>query len=72
MYALINVYAPNKDKGIVAFLNKLHITVQNEGVDSESNIVIGGDLNCPLNPAMDKKGGILIERKSVTSCIDEE
>lgn len=29
MYVLINVYAPNKDKDIVAFLNKLLITVQN-------------------------------------------
>ena len=70
MYVLINVYAPNKDKDIVVFLNKLLITAQNEDLDCESNIIIGGDFNCPLNPAIDKKGGILIERKSVTSCID--
>lgn len=69
MYVLINVYAPNKDKDIIAFLNKLLITAQNEDLGSESNIVIGGDFNCPLNPAIDKKGGILIERKAVTSCI---
>ena len=25
---------------------------------------------CPLNPTIDRKGGILIQRKSVTSCID--
>ena len=30
---------------------------------------MGGDFNCPLNPAMDKKGGTLNERKSVISCI---
>lgn len=70
MYVLINVCAPNKDKDIVTFVNKLLITVQNEDLDSENNIVIGGDFNCPLNPTIDKKGGILIERKSVTSCID--
>lgn len=39
--------------------------MQNEDLDSKSNIVIGGDFNCPLSPAIDKKGGILIERKSV-------
>ena len=38
-------------------------------MDSENNIVIGGDFNCPLSPTIDKKGGILIQRKSVTSCI---
>ena len=66
-YVLINIYAPNKDKDIVAFLTKLLITLQNEDLDSENNIVIGGDFNCPLNPTIDKKGGILIQRKSVKS-----
>jgi len=70
IYVLINIHAPNKDKDIVAFLTKLLITLQNEDLDSENNIVIGGDFNCPLNPTIDKKGGILIQRKSVTSCID--
>ena len=30
---------------------------------------MGGDFNCSLNPAIDKKGGTLNERKSVISCI---
>ena len=42
----------------------------NENIDSEENIVLGGDLNCPLNPLPDKKGGIFTKRKLVTSCID--
>ena len=63
MYVLINVYAPNKDKDIVAFLKNL-ITMQKEDLDSENNIVLGGDFNCPLNPAVDKKGGHRIQRKS--------
>jgi len=37
------------------FLNKLVITLQNEDLDSENNIVIGGDFNCPLSPTIDKK-----------------
>ena len=28
---------------------------------------MGGDFNCPLNIASDKKGGILIPRKSVVA-----
>ena len=70
MYVLINVYAPNKDKDIVAFLKNLLITIQKEDLDCENNILLGGDFNCPLNPAVDNKGGNPIQRKSVTSCID--
>ena len=43
IYVLINIYAPNKDKDIVAFFTKLPTTLQNEDLDSENNIVIGGD-----------------------------
>ena len=48
---LINVYAPNKDK----HFSNLLATLQNENLDSEDNIIIGGDFNCPLNPEIDKK-----------------
>ena len=69
-YVLINVYAPNKDKDLISFFNNLLAMLQRENLDSEDNIIIGGDFNCPLNPEIDKKGGILIQRKSVTACID--
>ena len=44
-------------------------TLKKENLDSEENILMGGDFNCLINPAIDKKGGTLNERKSVISCI---
>ena len=63
-------YAPNKDKDIVSFFNNLLTTLQEENLDSEDNVIIGGDFNCPLKPEIDKKGVIIIQRTSVTACID--
>ena len=70
MYWLINIYAPNKDTNTVEFLKDLGTTPQEENLDEEENIILGGDFNCPLNPVLDKKGGILWPRKSVAATID--
>ena len=67
---LISVYAPNKDKDQVKFFNNLLSILQNENLDSFDNIILGGDLNCPLDSLLDKKGGTTTKRKSVISCID--
>ena len=48
IYILINVYAPNKDRYITLFFNKLLTTIQNENLDEKENIIMGGDFNCPL------------------------
>ena len=69
MYALINVYAPNKDTNIIKFLNNLFMTLEKNNFDEEENIIIGGDFNCAPNPILDKKGGLLIPRKSVVTTI---
>ena len=69
MYVLINIYAPNKDSNIVSFFNNLLLILRNNNFDEEENISMGGDFNCPLNPLMDKKGGLLSPRKSVVSTI---
>ena len=40
MYVLINIYAPNKDKDIVNFLNSLRTILQNENLaDKAENII---------------------------------
>ena len=70
MYVLINIYAPNKDTCIIQFLNTLLFTLRKENLDEEENIILGGDFNCPLNPFLDKKGGILTPRKSVVKTIE--
>ena len=62
IYILINVYAPNKEKDITLFFNNLLTTMQNENLNEEENIIVGGDFNCPLNTLVDKKDGIIIPR----------
>ena len=49
---------------------KTLITLRKNNFDEEENIIIGGDFNCPPNPILDKKGGLLIPRKSVVTKIE--
>ena len=58
-YFLINPYGPNKDAEAVRFYQDLSTTLRGLDLDNDSNVVIGGDFNCPLDPTIDKKGGIL-------------
>ena len=39
-------------------------------LDGDNNVIICGDFNCPLDPTMDKKGGILIPRQHVIISIE--
>ena len=65
VYVLVNIYAPNKDKVTCKFFQNLHNTLQSEDLDCEENIICGGDFNCPLNPMLDKRGGVMVPRKMV-------
>ena len=75
LYVLINVYAPNKDKDSVKFFEALRTTLRRANLDTEENLIVGGDFNCPINPILDKKGGSLLPRKSVVTgigCFQED
>ena len=65
-YVLINVHAPNKDKDQVNFFNNLFSILQNENLDSVDNIALGGDLNCPFDPLLDKKGEASTKRSQLS------
>ena len=69
-YVLINIYAPNKDKEIVKFFQDLTTVLKKENLDTEENIIVGGDFNCPINPIIDKKGGLLTPQKLVVDSIE--
>ena len=70
VYVLVNIYAPNKDKDLIQFFRKLRGLLQMEDLDSEENIILGGDFNCPLNPALDKHGGVMIPRRAAIDSIE--
>ena len=70
VYVLVNIYAPNKDKVTCKFFQDLHNTLQSEDLDCEENIICGGDFNCPLNPRLDKRGGVMVPRKMVIDNIE--
>ena len=75
IYVFVNVYAPNKDKDSIQFFKKLNILLHTEDLACEDNIIFGGDFNCPLNPSVDKRGGIMIPRKAVIGsfeCLQDE
>ena len=69
-YYLVNVYGPNKDAEAVRFYQDLSAKLREMEPDSDDNVIIGGDFNCPLNPSLDKKGGILIPRQHVINSIE--
>ena len=69
-YLLANIYGPNKNAEAVRFYQNLSTTLRKMDPSSDDNIVVGGDFNCPLNPILYKKGGILIPRQHVINSIE--
>ena len=63
----MGLYGPNRDAEAVRFYQDFHFTKfwVNEVLDSDSNVILGGDFNCPLDLTFDEKGGIF---NSSTTC----
>ena len=66
----LNVYGPNKDAEAICFYQNLSSTLRLMELDGDDNVIIGGDFNCPFDPSMDKKGGILIPLQHVIYSIE--
>ena len=47
-YFLINLYGPNKDAEAVRFYQDLSTTLRGIDLDSDSNVIVGGDFNRPF------------------------
>ena len=69
-FTIVNIYAPNVDRCSLQFFENLQGHLLEFGISDEDNIIIGGDLNCLLNPRLDKQGGILVPRANVVSAIE--
>lgn len=68
---LFNVYGPNNDNNAARFYDHLLAVLKKEDLAYEDKIIIGGDFNCPLNPILDKQGGITITRRKIVDRIEE-
>ena len=69
-YTVVNIYAPNKDACLRKFFDNLQRVLSDFGISNEDKVIIGSDFNCPLNPLLDKKGGVLIPRANVIRAIE--
>ena len=51
-YTLVNINGPNKDTEAVKFFQNLSTTLCELKLESDDNVIIGGDFNCPLDPTI--------------------
>ena len=58
-YCVINFYLHNNEKRAVKFGDRMNASIINENISNlnDTNIIMGGDFNCPLDIKKDKKGG---------------
>ena len=63
-YFLPNVYGPNNDNQAPQFYWKLQSMLKSEDFVYEDKTIIGRDFNCPLNPVLDKRGGLFYQKTS--------
>lgn len=70
-FYLFKVYGPNNDNQAAQFYDHLLAVLKKEDLAYEDKIIIGGDFNCPLNPMLDKQGGIITTRKKIVERFEE-
>ena len=46
---MINLYGLNKNREAIRPYQDLSTTLRGIDLDSDSNVILGGDLNCPLD-----------------------
>ena len=58
-YCVINFYLHNNEKRAVKFGDRMNASIINENISNlnDTNIIMGGDFNCPLDIKKDKNGG---------------
>ena len=69
-FLLFNVYAPNNDSQSAKIYEHIVNILKKEDQIYEDRMIIGGDFNCPLNPSLDKMGGLLTTRKKIVDQIE--
>ena len=62
-FNLINIYAPNREKEQITFINELKKTLENKEVLISDNNIFSGDWNIVLDLEMDKMGGKNMDSK---------
>lgn len=60
---LVNFFSPSNDNQTAQFYDHVLVVLKKEDLAYEDKIILGGDFNCPMNPMLDKQGGIIITRK---------
>ena len=69
-YSIVNIYVPNSNTCACNCYVNLQKVLLEFGISQEDCIIVGGDFNCPFNPLLDKKGGILISCSGVIQAIE--
>ena len=64
-FLFVNIYAPNNVQDQCCFYDNLNKNIEENIIDKENRIIIGGDFNITLNPEWDCSGGNQSKKASV-------
>ena len=69
-FNLINIYAPNKEKDQILFLNDLKSIMEANNIHNTDNNIIAGDWNISMG-ALDKSGGAVYSKTKACKAIED-